>query len=281
MSRRFLFKAVTGLASRQACSAVAGRVAVAFLWLGLGARLAAATPVSVTAGTFSANSNGVTQTVVGPAIANGLLVVRAIVGTSGGTGAGLVLGVSYGASALTLAYAVTATVSGTNGPKADFETWYLTGTASGSNTLKASFSNFYNYNLSYVFYQGADMNAPLGGARFANPPQTGGTTYTSNLTTTRANSLISDFMLAGWWGANAAVGLSYAAQVQEYGTGGGNGPIDIFGDDMPCAAPGPYALGYFIPANGGYIWSTQSLEILAPATPTQTFTDSPTATNTP
>jgi len=210
---------------------------------------------------------------------NRLLVVRMVFNGANDTTAS---GVTWNNVGLANLY--TASVSATYSPTY-YQVWYLTATASGTNTLAVNFGTATNFTLSAVWYTGVNQNNPLG-AHQDNASQSAPTSYTSSLTTTAPDSLVSDFLVAGSCGGTSAI-TPGGGQSQEYAkVNCSSGDNDIYGDNIKTTSAGAYSLSYTLnPANGAD-WDGHTLEILgvgcSAGTPTNTATPgTPTVTQTP
>ena len=220
--------------------------------------------------TFAGNASSPSFTVQGGNGAGRLLLLRVLLDS---TDLNSIQGISYGGLNLTRYY--TAGVSTSSGGPMDFETWYLAAPPTGSHSLVLNWGNFvyHSYNLSAVFYKGVDPTAPLG-LHQSNPAVNFAQGYAAAIHASAANSLITDFLVAGAWNSGASITLA-PGQVLEFPKSSG-GPCDIVASDK-AAAPGLTSLQYQMSANSACCWSSQSLELLAAACTQASPTASPQA----
>jgi hypothetical protein len=212
---------------------------------------------------------GYSASLAGGTGSNRLLVVRVLFNGASNSSASTVTWNNVGLSKL-----YTAGVSATYSPSY-YQVWYLVAPAAGTNTLAVNFAAATNFTLSAVWYAGVNQGGPFG-AHQDNANQNAPTSYTSNITTTAPNSLISDFLVAGSCGGTSVVTRGSAQTLEYAKVTCSSGDNNIYGDNLPAAVPGSHPMGYTLsPANGAY-WNGHTLEILgvgcaagtAPATQT-------------
>ncbi|HTB22504.1 MAG TPA: hypothetical protein VK914_07355, partial [bacterium] len=247
-------------------------------------------------------------TVNGPATlpTNPLLLVRIYMGDpSYVTAAGILTGVSLGGVPLAHWPAGINQIPTQQGTTADtdFETWYLTGATipTGSKTLTLTWSggaSEYPITVDAEFFQNVDQSAPLGAAS-ANAEQTGGGTYTSTLTTTKGNSLVSTLLEDGSTGGSEYAGCEATNNATtEFALASGAPDVSGAEKDGPVAAGGATTITWTLPTCNTYYWVGENVEIMGvpcnnsptpsptktftvTVSPTNSFTFSPTKTFTP
>ena len=215
-------------------------------------------------------------TLAGGTGSNRLLVVRMVFNGNDDTTA---TKVTWNNVDLTNLYTVG--VSSTYSPSY-YQVWYLTNTASGSNTLAASFGTATNVTLSAVWYTGVNQTDPLG-AHNDNANQNAPSSYTSTLTTTAPNSLVSDFLVAGSCGGTSGITPGGGQSLEYAKVACSSGDNDIYGDNIKAVSQGSYSLTYTLSPTNGADWNGHTLEIMGVGcfAGTTTPTQSPTVTTTP
>ncbi|HTB22522.1 MAG TPA: DUF4832 domain-containing protein [bacterium] len=231
-------------------------------------------------------TNSFTFSVSGPASlpSNPLLLVRVYIGD--GAPSGLLSSVTYGTKGLTKwAPGINQIATGGSTANTDFETWYATGSGIplGNQTLTVAWTSGAYYDpiwMSAEFFSDANQSTPLGAAN-SGAVQSGGTGYTSTLSTTAADSLVSSVLCDGEDGSCPSVNNNANTEFSACGAD------DIWGADKAQPSSGTAtSITWTLGTNSDY-WTGENVEILAAPcaatspTDTGTFTRTSTATPSP